>query len=477
MKRLKGGAGKTDLALWESEERYRRLLDDTDTGIVVLDGEGLVLLANEPFLRVAGAERAEDVIGHSVLEWTAPDERENNARAIALCARQGFVKNFETVYQRGDGTRVNVLISASVQESPDGRMQIASFCRDITQIKEAEGAVMKFDRLFHGSPIPMAVNSLPEPRFTDVNDAFLDAHGYTRDEVIGHTAAELGLFAEPRLGPQMEQELRTRGRVTGLEIKVARRDGTIFDGLLSSEVIECEGQPCTLTVVIDQSERTRAEVALRESEEKFRSAFMTGPDAIYIAELDGGRILEINQFFEDIFGYTREEVIGKTLLELSLFPDPSQPEGVLSELKAKGSLSDYELNMRRKSGEVLTVSLSVSTLSIGDQRHSLGVVRDITERKAADRALRESQDRYKTLVNLSPDAILVNSGGKYVFANPAAARLFGAGSPGELVGMHVAERVHPDYREFVAERTAHVWAGGTTRPAEIKFLRLDGTSG
>jgi two-component system cell cycle sensor histidine kinase/response regulator CckA len=92
-----------------------------------------------------------------------------------------------------------------------------------------------------------------------------------------------------------------------------------------------------------------------------------------------------------------------------------------------------------------------------------------------ERALRETQDRYQTLVELSPDAIVVNVGGKYVFANMSAARLFGADSPGEVMGKDVIERVHPDDREQVAQRTAEVLGGAVTTPKEIRVLRLDGS--
>jgi two-component system cell cycle sensor histidine kinase/response regulator CckA len=121
-----------------SEERYKQLVDNTDTGFVVIDEQGIVVSANEPYVRLAGAKRMEDVVGHSVTEWTAPDQRENNARAVALCARQGSIQDFETVYQHADGTRVEVTINATVEETAEGGKRLASLCRDITARKRAE---------------------------------------------------------------------------------------------------------------------------------------------------------------------------------------------------------------------------------------------------------------------------------------------------------------------------------------------------
>ena len=130
-------------ALRQSEEKYRLLAATTDTGFVVIDGGGVVILANEPYQRMAGGEASESLVGRSVLEWTAPDEQESNAEAVARCARLGSIRDFETVYQQQDGTRVHISVTAAVQESREHGKHIVAFCRDITARKHAEQAKAK----------------------------------------------------------------------------------------------------------------------------------------------------------------------------------------------------------------------------------------------------------------------------------------------------------------------------------------------
>jgi PAS domain S-box-containing protein len=137
-------------ALRTSQARYEQLVNNTDTGFVVIDDQGIVITANEPYLRLAGRQRLEEVVGHSVFEWTAPEQRENDAQAVALCARQGSLQNLETVYQHADGTRVDVIINATVEDASSRRKRIASLCRDISSRKRAEqesSSLARFERL------------------------------------------------------------------------------------------------------------------------------------------------------------------------------------------------------------------------------------------------------------------------------------------------------------------------------------------
>jgi PAS domain S-box-containing protein len=129
---------------------------------------------------------------------------------------------------------------------------------------------------------------------------------------------------------------------------------------------------------------------LKLSEEKYRLAFVTGLDAYMWTNVADGRIIEINQVFEDIFDFTREEAIGKTTLQLNLWDDPSDRTKILSDLKAKGFVKDVELKGRKKDGKIFIGSFSASKMLINNQLSILAVIRDITERKKAEEQLKQT---------------------------------------------------------------------------------------
>ncbi|HWU36460.1 MAG TPA: PAS domain S-box protein, partial [Candidatus Acidoferrum sp.] len=134
----------------------------------------------------------------------------------------------------------------------------------------------------------------------------------------------------------------------------------------------------------DVTERRRMEMALRESEVRFKAMFMNGPDALYVASLEEGRISDVNRAFETLFGFSRDELIGRTSLELGLYADPTDRAGLLAELKTSGRVAGFETKGRKKGGELFFVSLSIVKITMGGEPQIAGAIRDITDRKRAE---------------------------------------------------------------------------------------------
>jgi PAS domain S-box-containing protein len=159
-----------------------------------------------------------------------------------------------------------------------------------------------------------------------------------------------------------------------------------------------------ITSSIDLTTNRENEIKLVQSEEKFRLAFMTSRDAFYIGTMKDGRILDVNQSFTTVFGYTREEAIGKTVFELNIYDDPEERTRVLKEIKEGGVLKDIELTCRKKSGALMSTSISANTMEMNGEQCILAVIRDVTRRKRAEQQLMESEIRFREVLENSVSA-------------------------------------------------------------------------
>ncbi len=185
-----------------------------------------------------------------------------------------------------------------------------------------------------------------------------------------------------------------------------------------------------------------------ESEEKFRLSFMTSLDAFYISTLEDGKMIDVNHEMTKIFGYTRDEIIGKTSVELNLYNDSNDRETMVAELKANGQIKDLELIGRRKDGSLIFVVISASVTNIGSQPHIIGVIRDITKHKNAEILLKETSDRLKEVLENAIDASykrnLVTN--KYEYLSPAFEKITGylMNDINDLPIKEVLKLMHPD---------------------------------
>ncbi|MBI5577853.1 MAG: PAS domain S-box protein [Deltaproteobacteria bacterium] len=218
-----------------------------------------------------------------------------------------------------------------------------------------------------------------------------------------------------------------------------------------------------------------SETKLHQSEEKFRLVFHTSPDSINLNRLSDGMCIDINEGFTKLMGYTREEVIGKTSLDLNIWDDPKDRERLVNGLKKVGYVENLEARFRRKDGQTGIGLMSARILTMNQEKVILSITRNITGRKKVEEALRESEERHRQIVESLTDAILARSGDVIVYANPAALRLFRASHAGELVGKSYLDLVYPDDRPESIERIRkglnEKWIGPLR---EHRVMTLDG---
>ena len=245
--------------------------------------------------------------------------------------------------------------------------------------------------------------------------------------------------------------------------------------LLRRQIEDLKAENLRLRQEQEASQSIDSEAVLRQSDEKFRLAFHTSPDSISFNRLSDGMYIDVNEGFTQLTGYAREGAIGKTSIELNIWDDPRDRECLIKFLMTDGYAENFEAKFRRKNGQVGIGLMSARILTMNREKVILSITRDITDRKRAEEALRESEERHRQIVESSTDAILVRSGEVIVYANPAALKLFRASNMGELVGKLYLGLVHPDDRTESVERIRkgrnEKWIAP---PREHRLMTLDG---
>ena len=210
---------------------------------------------------------------------------------------------------------------------------------------------------------------------------------------------------------------------------------------------------------------------------KFKMGIERSNEATFITDING-TIVYANPAFEKIYGYSREETLGKTprILKSGVLPQEVYKQ-FWDTLLAKKVVTGEIIN-KTKDLRLLNIESSSNPIldKDGNITGFLAIQHDITERKLSEAALRESEERYRKLVEFSPDAISIHSEGKIVFINVAGAKLLGAVNPEQLIGKPVIDFVHPEYQELAKERIRLMGEEGkNVSPTEEKFIKLDGS--
>lgn len=190
----------------------------------------------------------------------------------------------------------------------------------------------------------------------------------------------------------------------------------------------------TILRLTTRHENQGIETALQISEEKFSKAFNTSPDIIIISSAADGKIIEVNESITRIAGYKKEEVIGKTTIELNMWGDPADRKKYLSLLRKTGKVQNLEMVFRKRSGDLYPGLISGEFFIIQEENCIFSVVHDLTERKLAEKSLKESEEKYRTIYEDTTVGLYRSSlEGRYLSVNPALAMIFGFSSPEEMV--------------------------------------------
>jgi PAS domain S-box-containing protein len=475
-------------ALRQSEARYRRLLHSV-TGYVYsvnLDAGRALTTSHGPGCTAVTGYAPEDYAADAYLWYRMiqEEDRERVEQSIRSLLTGETPPPLEHRIHHLDGSLRWIRHTLVPHSDPAGRLLgYDGLIEDITERKRAEEAFRESEEryrvLVESSLMGIGISS--GNRIVYANQALLNLFGYDdREEfiktpLIDHVAPESREFISNR------RDKVARGEPVPVEFEydILRKDGLTRTLLATSSRFILEGRLYTQTTFQDITERKRAEEALRESEERFRRMFQNSAAGMVLVD-PGFRFLQANESYCRMLGYSESELRNRTFQDVT-HPDDQTIGIELTRQVLAGKREGFQIEKRyiRKDGTVVwgLVSSTLIRDAQGKPLHFITQIQDITERRRAEEALRESEERFRLLVENAPDAILVLRDRRLTYVNPAAVRLFAATAARELLGQGYLDRVHPDHRESCALRITAVLERHTAvPPAETRYLRLDGST-
>lgn len=314
-----------------------------------------------------------------------------------------------------------------------------------------------------------------EGRVVFANQAMAEITGYTADEMLAMSSQQMQAFVHPKdralVWGRYQDRLRGERLPERYELRGIRKDGTICWLEIHASLIEYQGKPAVQTAYVDITERRKAEEALRESEEKYRSIFNTAAGLITSVDING-TILDCNARIKDLLGYEKDEVAGQSIAKI-IHPDyMEKARTCLNKISIDGFAHHKEFKMARKDNEIIDVEINAAGVKDKEGKYVGGIciIQDITKRKKAEEA-------YRSLVDHSLQGLSIFQDGRVVFANQAMADITGFTVCEILTAptQQVQAFVHPEDRTLVWGRNQDRLSGKPVPERyELRGIRKDG---
>ena len=395
----------------------------------------------------------------AIVEHIHPEDRDNVLATVQRCllTHERFSERHRIV--RTDGDIRVVRITGNIVCADDGLpLRMFGVCHDVTELektKEAERiAEHKYRQIFENAGEGI-FQSTPDGHYLTANPALARIHGFNSPEELIRSCSDISreIYAEPAQREEFKRLLEQNDFVRGFEHQTFRKDGNKLWILVNARAVRDENGRILYYegFAQDITERKQAENALRDSEQRYRDLVENSLELICTHDLDGN-VLSINRAALDLFGCGSPDFVVRNIRDI-LVPEVRDQFEMYMERILKEGASSGPMFIQTKNGErrVLEYYNSLRTEGL-DAPIVRGIARDITEARRAERALRESEERYRELFENSRDALYVHDmGGRYSSVNRAAEKLSGY-SREELIGKHFSTFLNPEYEGHVVEQ-------------------------
>lgn len=422
--------------LQEGKAAFERLFEAAPDALIVTDGHGRITGANQRVESVFGYTR-DELLGQPI-ENLVPEE----LREVHKFHRESYYgspsiramgRELDLHAWRKDGSEFPVEVSLSPLRS-GAEMQVLEVVRDITERKQAQEDLRQSEERFRGvfetSPLGLSLLT-PDLRLAKVNPSLCHMLGYPEAELTGMNAFILIHLDDLRKSKALAERL-FKGEIPSYQVEerfVKKSGEIIWTNKAATIIRDQEGRPLLgLCMFEDITERKREQEALRQSEERFRGVFETSPIGLALLTRDF-RLAKVNPSLCRMLGYSEAELTGMGPFDLT-HPDDLQKTKALAERLFRGEIPSYKVEKRyvKKNGEIIWTNMSATILrdQQGQPLLGLSMLEDITERKQAQEALRQSEERFRSVFEQGPIGVtLMGTDCRFFKVNAAFCRMLG----------------------------------------------------
>jgi PAS domain S-box-containing protein len=470
---------RAEEALRESETKYRTLIETSPDAITVTDLEGKIVFANQQAFRLYGAKREAELIGKSAFEMIAPAYVPQAIASMQKTLETGRSGMIEYYLLKTDGSSYPAELVASLLVDADGKPQgFIGIIRDASERKAAEA---RFRSLFDSVPVGL-FRTTPDGTILDANPGLVRMLGYKdRESLLRRKASSF--YIDPAERKKWEARVAKEDVVMGVEAQFRRLDGQVIWVELTARAIrDAKGKLTHYEGTLeDITERKQAEVELRESEAKYRVLVEQSLQAIVIFQGDPVRLVFANQAFADMTGYTVEELLTLSPKKVRELVHPADQEFVWTHtadrLAGKSVPHRYEFRLIRKDKSIRWVEQFSRLIEYKGEPAIQSAGIDVTERKQADAALTESEEKFRALVEEMSDWVwTLDTKGRITYSNDAVEDILGY-SAGQVLGLTPCEFIRSEDEERAQQLFADLVKGKRPiRTLVIRFQHRDGST-
>jgi len=418
-------------AFQSQKEMLDTLLQNSQDVILILNRDGTRRQIYGAYQRLTGRD-PDSVMGLTGFDTCHPDDLPAFHQAWQkLLNRDSSCIRLEWRLRHANGEWVWVEAVGSNCLDVNGLEGLVLNIRNITERKQVEESLRKKEAQYQyliDNIHDVVYRTDRDGNVTMISAGFYRLMGYdTPEDVVGKNIA-FNFYAEPEKRNDLLRLIEKNGSVKGYVVALRHKNGSILQIATDSHIYYDEsGHPAGVEGIFhDITEEKKAQDLLLLSEEKYSTVFRLSPDTIIMSRLSDSVILEMNDRFLEFSGYCRDEVLGKSFIDLNFYPDVTQGMRLKQMLARDGYFQNQEVQVRVASGELRTVLAASRLIDLGGEQLVLGMAHDITERKADEIKLQESEENLRTTLHSIGDAVIATDReGRVTQMNPIAERLTG----------------------------------------------------